>query len=39
MDLPSLRALHRQFAPVVVTTPGNARTLTQAGVPGARELD
>ena len=39
MDLPSLRALHRRFAPAMVTTPGNARTLARAGVPGARELD
>lgn len=39
LDLASLRALHRRFAPVVVTTPGNARTLARAGVPGARELD
>ena len=39
LDLPSLRALHRRFDPVVVTTPGNARTLARAGISGARELD
>jgi len=38
MDLPSLRALHRRFAPRFVTTLGNARTLAKAGVT-ATELD
>ena len=39
MDLPSLRALHRRFRPLVLTTLGNARPLHDAGVPGAVELD
>ncbi len=39
MDLPSLRALHRRFRPRLLTTPGNARPLHDAGVPGAVELD
>lgn len=38
MDLPSLRALHARWAPLVVTTLGNARHLARAGVPGAVEL-
>jgi len=39
MDLPSLRALHRRFRPLLLTTLGNARLLRDAGVPGAIELD
>ena len=39
MDLDSLRALHRRFAPKVVTTLGNAAPLAAAGVPNAIELD
>ncbi len=39
MDLPSLRALHARWAPRVITTPGNARRLARAGMPGAVELD
>lgn len=39
MDLPSLRALHRRFRPLLLTTLGNARPLRDAGVPGATELD
>jgi len=39
MDLPSLRALHRRFRPLVLTTLGNARPLRDAGVPNAVELD
>ena len=39
MDLPSLRALHRRFRPLLLTTLGNARPLRDAGLPGAVELD
>ena len=39
MDLPSLRALHRRFRPLLLTTLGNARPLRDAGVPDAVELD
>lgn len=39
MDLPSLRALHRRFRPLLLTTLGNAGPLRDAGVPGAIELD
>ena len=39
MDLPSLRALHRRFRPLLLTTLGNAGPLRDAGVPGAVELD
>ncbi len=39
MDLPSLRALHRRFRPLLLTTLGNARPLHDAGLPGAIELD
>ncbi len=39
MDLPSLRALHQRFRPLLLTTLGNAGPLRAAGVPGAVELD
>ncbi len=39
MDLPSLRALHWRFRPLLLTTLGNARPLHEAGIPGAVELD
>lgn len=39
LDLASLRALNKLFAPRFVTTPGNARTLRRAGITDAAELD
>ncbi len=39
MDLPSLRVLHQRFRPLLLTTPGNARPLRDAGMPDAVELD
>jgi L-ascorbate metabolism protein UlaG (beta-lactamase superfamily) len=38
MDLPTLQYLRQQHAPVVVTLPGNARTLARVGI-AAAELD
>ncbi|MDO9708493.1 MBL fold metallo-hydrolase [Paracraurococcus lichenis] len=39
LDLPTLRAVRRRWAPPVVTGLGNARHLAKAGIHGARELD
>lgn len=39
MDLPSLRRLHRHWAPTIVTGLGNGRYLTAKGIGGVVELD
>lgn len=39
LDLPTLRAVRRRWAPPAVTGLGNARHLAKAGIRGARELD
>lgn len=39
LDLASLRAVRKRFAPRFVTTPGNARILRRAGITDASELD
>lgn len=39
LDLPTLRRLHEEFRPLVVTGLGNGRFLAGEGIPGAVELD
>jgi len=39
LDLPTLRAVRRRWAPPAATGLGNARHLAKAGIRGARELD
>ncbi|MDX2185565.1 MAG: MBL fold metallo-hydrolase [Opitutaceae bacterium] len=39
LDLPTLRRLHKRFAPTFITGLGNRAFLAEEGIPGAIELD